>query len=147
MKIYDEFDDDTAEGKLPLSFADYQTWVNSMAFYPVLGHPVVYPTLGMNGEAAEALEKALTILVSVSESVVAIGRVSETIKKTVRDKKGFIDQEKRDKLALELGDALWYISQTSREIGLDLEIVARMNIRKLNDRKARGTRQGEGDNR
>lgn len=55
--------------------------------------------------------------------------------------------ERHEALVKELGDALWYISAAARELNVTLEEVANINLRKLHDRKQRGTLQGSGDNR
>jgi NTP pyrophosphatase (non-canonical NTP hydrolase) len=47
----------------------------------------------------------------------------------------------------ELGDVLWYLSQVATLVDTSLEEVAKGNIRKLRERKKRGTIMGEGDNR
>jgi NTP pyrophosphatase (non-canonical NTP hydrolase) len=52
-----------------------------------------------------------------------------------------------DALALELGDVLWQISACANELGLSLSDIACRNIRKLEDRAARGVIVGEGDAR
>lgn len=114
------------EEALPLSFADYEIFVNATAFYPNIGANLTYPVLGLNGEA---------------------GEVAEKLKKVIRDKGGVIEYRDRYEIARELGDVLWYLTRCAAELNLSLEEVARMNIQKLNDRKARGTKQGEGDNR
>jgi len=41
------------------------------------------------------------------------------IKKVLRDKKGVIDDQKREKIKKELGDVLWYVAQISTELKLD----------------------------
>lgn len=43
-----------------------------------------------------------------------------------------------EKIALELGDVLWYIRYIADTIGADLEIVARMNDKKLSERYPNG---------
>lgn len=70
------------------------------------------------------------------------GEVAEIIKKCRRD--GTIDVENLQK---ELGDVLWYVSQLSLAFGLDLEGIAKQNLAKLKDRKARDVVGGSGDNR
>lgn len=40
----------------------------------------------------------------------------------------------RERLQKELGDVLWYLAVAARELGYDLEDVARVNIAKLRQR-------------
>lgn len=87
---------------------------------------IIYPTLGLNGEA---------------------GEVAEKVKKILRDNDGVIDSEKRLEIAKELGDCLWYIAVLSYYIGYNLSAVAEMNIRKLRSRQQRNKISGSGDNR
>ena len=35
-----------------MNFTDYQTQSRKTAKYPAIGHPVIYPTLGLTNEAA-----------------------------------------------------------------------------------------------
>jgi NTP pyrophosphatase (non-canonical NTP hydrolase) len=109
-----------------VNFAEYQEKAKQTAKYPVIGHAVIYPTLGLTNEA---------------------GEVSGKIKKIFRDKQGIIGEAERAALKAELGDVLWYLAQVSSELGLSLDEIAEHNIAKLLDRQARGTIQGEGDNR
>lgn len=109
-----------------MDFNDYQIKSRRTAEYPAIGHPVVYPTLGLANEA---------------------GEVAGKIKKIFRDKGGIISAETRSALQAELGDVLWYLSQLCTELGLSLEEVAEANLAKLYDRFERGAIQGEGDNR
>ncbi len=44
----------------------------------------------------------------------------------------------REKTGGELGDVLWYVSQTARILGYTLEEIAQMNIDKLNKRYKNG---------
>lgn len=106
-----------------MDFKTYQTKANSTAIYDSK-FSILYPTLGLAGEA---------------------GEVAEKVKKIIRDNKQIVD-EKED-IAKELGDVLWYIAAIGRDIGYSLEVIAEMNLEKLADRKARGTIQGNGDNR
>lgn len=53
----------------------------------------------------------------------------------------------RDKLIGEIGDVLWYIAMIADELEISLEDVARKNIAKLKDRKARNVITGSGDDR
>lgn len=109
-----------------MNFSDYQTKARATAKYPVIGHGVVYPTLGLTNEA---------------------GEVAGKIKKIFRDKEGNFGETEREALKAELGDVLWYIAQVCTELELSLDDVAEANIAKLLDRQARGKIQGDGDNR
>ncbi len=109
-----------------VDFREYQEKAKLTAKYPVIGHAVIYPTLGLTNEA---------------------GEVSGKIKKIFRDKEGIISESDRAALLSELGDVLWYIAQVSTELGLSLDEIAEHNIAKLLDRQARGKIHGDGDNR
>jgi len=109
-----------------MDFTDYQNKSRKTARYPAIGHPVIYPTLGLTNEA---------------------GEVAGKIKKIFRDKNGVIGEEEREALKGELGDVLWYLAQICTELGLSLDEVAEHNIAKLFDRLERGKIGGDGDNR
>ena len=109
-----------------MNFNNYQTKSRATAKYPVIGHGVIYPTLGLVNEA---------------------GEVAGKIKKVFRDKGGEISAETREALKAELGDVLWYISQVATELDLSLDEIAEANIAKLLDRLERGKIRGDGDNR
>lgn len=109
-----------------MDFNDYQTKSRKTASYPAIGHPVIYPTLGLANEA---------------------GEVAGKIKKVFRDKNGEINEETRQALKAELGDVLWYIAQVATELNLSLDEIAEHNIGKLYDRLERGKIKGEGDDR
>jgi NTP pyrophosphatase (non-canonical NTP hydrolase) len=109
-----------------MNFTDYQQKAKATAKYPVIGHGVIYPTLGLTNEA---------------------GEVAGKIKKIFRDKDGIISEVDREALKSELGDVLWYIAQVCTELDISLDEVAEANITKLLDRQARGKIQGDGDNR
>jgi NTP pyrophosphatase (non-canonical NTP hydrolase) len=109
-----------------MHFSEYQKVSRKTALYPNKDNNYIYPTLGLAGEA---------------------GEVSEKIKKIIRDKKGIVNDEDRRAIEKELGDVLWYISQLSTELNIDLEEVAKRNIEKLESRLERGTLSGSGDDR
>jgi NTP pyrophosphatase (non-canonical NTP hydrolase) len=109
-----------------MNFKDYQQKSRMTAQFPTIGHPVIYPTLGLVNEA---------------------GEVAGKIKKVFRDKDGQISEETRDALKAELGDVLWYLSQVATELDLSLDEIAEYNIDKLMDRLERGKIRGDGDNR
>ena len=107
-----------------MDFNDYQTKSRKTAGYPAIGHPVIYPTLGLVNEA---------------------GEVAGKIKKVFRDKEGQINEETREALKAELGDVLWYVTQMATELDLSLDDIAESNITKLYDRLERGKIRGDGD--
>ena len=109
-----------------MQLSDYQERSRATAVYPGVGANLLYPTLGLCGEA---------------------GAVAEKIKKMVRDDAGVLSPERREALAKELGDVLWYVAQLATEAGLDLDAVAAGNLDKLLSRRERDVLRGSGDDR
>jgi len=109
-----------------MTFEEYQKLSRKTAIYPNKDNNFVYPTLGLAGES---------------------GEVAEKIKKILRDNNGVVDNLKKQELAKELGDVLWYVSQLATELGLSLDEIASLNIEKLYSRFDRNKISGEGDNR
>jgi len=110
-----------------LDFGEYQKLARKTAFYPER-YAVVYPALGLCGEA---------------------GEVAEKIKKHIRDG---IDIDNtlnklKEVLSRELGDVLWYISNLASDLDISLNYIAKSNIDKLKDRKVRDKLKGSGDYR
>ena len=106
--------------------SDYQARSRRTATYPDAGENIVYPTLGLAGEA---------------------GEVAEKVKKMLRDDAGVMTGERLEALAGELGDVLWYVAQVATEAGLDLDAIAQANLDKLLSRQQRGVLSGSGDQR
>ena len=73
--------------------------------------------------------------------------VAEKVKKVLRDNNGVFTDEKRQEIAKELGDCLWYVSVMASDIGYSLEDIGKMNIDKLRSRQQRNMIHGNGDNR
>ncbi len=67
--------------------------------------------------------------------------------KLLRDDGGLMSDERREALAGELGDVLWYVAQVATEAGLDLQEIAQGNLDKLLSRQRRGVLSGSGDSR
>ena len=109
-----------------MNFTDYQSKSRTTAKYPPIGHPVIYPTLGLTNEA---------------------GEVAGKIKKIFRDKDGVFGEAEIEALKGELGDVLWYLAQVCTELNLSLDDVAGHNLEKLFSRLERGKIGGDGDNR
>lgn len=105
-----------------LSFKEYQIKSRETAIY----EDEVYPYLGLSGEVGELLNK---------------------YKKILRDGNNIITDEFINDASYELGDILWYLAQIASDLDLSLDKIAKNNIKKLQDRKARGKLKGSGDNR
>ena len=99
---------------------DYQKAASRTAIYKA-EHSILYPALGLAGEA---------------------GEVSNKVKKMLRD--GNFDKQG---IAAEIGDVLWYLAALSRDLNINLHDLAMQNLEKLYGRKARGTLTGSGDKR
>ena len=113
-----------------MNFEEYQKEAMKTAQYPFLGYNLVYPAMGLAGEAGEYCDK---------------------IKKMWRNK-GVMDTslltiQERVEMIKELGDVLWYIAASAKELDTDLESIAISNITKLQSRRERGVIKSEGDNR
>ena len=104
---------------------DYQKMALETAIYPH-EYKVIYPALGMAGEA---------------------GEVADKVKKIIRDNSSKINNEKALEIAKEIGDVLWYCATMANDLGFDLETIAKMNYEKLRSRQQRGVISGNGDNR
>ena len=111
-----------------LTLDEYQSAAKKTAIYP--GHDErglkAYPALGLAGE---------------------VGEVCEHIKKAIRDDGSQVSHERWLKLHAELGDLLWYLSETASMLEMSLVGIARANLNKLQDRQGRGRLNGCGDNR
>ena len=113
---------------------EYQRKALETAIYPQ-DQKIIYPTLGLAGEAGEVADKVKKI-------------IRDTIIKRDCDSGAIIlDAEQRRQLALEIGDVLWYCATLSNDIGYTLQQVADMNYEKLQSRQKRGKIHGSGDER
>ena len=110
---------------MALDFAEYQRQASRTAIYDD-ADIVIYPALGLVSEA---------------------GEVAGKVKKVLRDDKGQFLPEKRQEIAKEIGDVLWYIAALCTDLNVDMEAVAQGNLDKLNSRLSRGVIGGSGDNR
>lgn len=109
--------------KKELTLNQYQKMALETAIYP---QPIIYPTLGLTGEA---------------------GEVSDKVKKVLRDNNSIFTEDKKTEIAKEVGDVLWYCATLSHDIGYTLEEIAQMNYDKLRSRQLREKLHGSGDNR
>jgi len=75
------------------------------------------------------------------------GEVIEKWKKIVAYKDGKYTKDELNELKKELGDVVWYIAVFAESLGLSLNDVMQLNVKKLQDRKKRGVIKSSGDNR
>ena len=79
---------------MTITFKEYQQGALETAQFPTIGHRVVYPVVGLCGEAGELLEQ---------------------IKKMYRDDDGVMTAERFELIKKELGDILWYVVIAAHE--------------------------------
>lgn len=102
---------------------EYQQKALETAIYPIA---IIYPALGMCGEA---------------------GEVADKVKKILRDNNSEFTPEKKAEIAKEIGDVLWYCATLANDLGYTLQQIAEMNYEKLHSRQLRCKLGGSGDNR
>jgi NTP pyrophosphatase (non-canonical NTP hydrolase) len=102
------------------------TYQQEAAKTAIYSNKIIYPTLGLAGEA---------------------GEIANKVKKILRDNSGELEEDVRQNLISELGDVLWYVAALATDLKTELSEVANKNIEKLNSRKNRGAIGGSGDNR
>lgn len=108
-----------------MTLDEYQNHALETAIYPKQ-YKVIYPALGITGEAGECSDK---------------------VKKVIRDNNGEFTGDRKQEIAKEIGDVLWYCAALAHDIGYTLNEVGEMNVAKLSSRKERNKINGNGDNR
>ena len=103
----------------------YQKVALTTAIYP-REQAIIYPTLGLTGEA---------------------GEVANKVKKIIRDGSDSKDERLVSEIKSEIGDCLWYIAVLASDFDIKLSDIASTNLEKLANRKKNGTIHGSGDNR
>lgn len=93
--------------------------------------------------SGEFINTDFWILVSGCGLTGEAGEVADYLKKVY----GHGHQLDKDKLALELGDVLWYVADLASKHGLDLETIADKNIEKLKKRYPDGFSKEASKNR
>jgi len=106
-------------------FNAYQRSAIKTAVYPP-EHRILYPALGLAGEA---------------------GEVANKVKKVMRDGIENQPNDWKDQIASEIGDVLWYCAALANDLNMPLAMIANLNEKKLRDRFDRGKINGSGDNR
>ena len=103
----------------------YQQVAKTTAIYP-REQAIIYPTLGLTGEA---------------------GEVANKVKKIIRDGSNKNDEKLVSEIKAEIGDCLWYIAVLADDFNIKLSDIASTNIEKLANRKKNNTIHGSGDTR
>ena len=103
----------------------YQQVAKTTAIYP-REQAIIYPTLGLTGEA---------------------GEVANKVKKIIRDGTNKNNENLVQEISSEIGDVLWYIAVLADDVGVKLSDIANNNLIKLENRKKKGTIHGSGDDR
>ena len=103
----------------------YQKVALTTAIYP-REQAIIYPTLGLTGEA---------------------GEVANKVKKIIRDGSDSKDEKLVSEIKAEIGDCLWYIAVLASDFGIKLSDIASTNLEKLANRKKNNTIHGSGDTR
>ena len=103
----------------------YQKVAKTTAIYP-REQAIIYPTLGLTGEA---------------------GEVANKVKKIIRDDGNKINEGLVQEISAEIGDVLWYIAVLADDFNIKLSDIANTNIEKLANRKKNNTIHGSGDTR
>jgi NTP pyrophosphatase (non-canonical NTP hydrolase) len=110
-----------------VTFNEYQEAAHRTSFNTEIGgDTLLYPVLGLLGEA---------------------GEIANKVKKIYRDKGGKFSEDDKAMLLDESSDLAWYLAEICTQLGVSLEDVAKHNIAKLADRAERGVIGGNGDNR
>jgi len=107
-----------------MTVKEYEDFMSTSKVYKCL--PIIYPILGMNGEAGEAAEK---------------------VKKCLRDNDGIFGGQIKKDIMKELADVLWYIWAAADDMGYSLSDVMDIGIKKVKERQETNTVHGSGDNR
>ena len=108
-----------------MTLNEYQEGARRTAIYPT-ERKIIYPTLGLTGEA---------------------GEVADKVKKVIRDNNDEFTAERKHQIAMELGDVMWYAASLAHDLGYTLDEVCQMNLDKLASRMKRDKIHGEGDER
>lgn len=110
-----------------MTLNEYQEQAHKTSHDTTIGGDfLLYPVLGLAGESGELLNK---------------------VKKIYRDSGGVYTHADCDAIVAELGDLLWYLSEISFQLSVELSTVAERNIAKLSSRQRRGVISGSGDYR
>src|SRR6056300_767586 len=95
----------------------YQKVAITTAIYP-REQAIIYPTLGLTGEA---------------------GEVANKVKKIIRDGSDSKDEKLVSEIKAEIGDCLWYIAVLANDFDIKLYDIESTNLEKIANRKKNNT--------
>ena len=132
-----------------MDFNEYQVAASKTAIYPEL-YNVLYPALGLAGEAGEVANKVKKVIrdglrEKLKEGDEELNNAVVVVTKALKDL--FESPKIKDAISSELQGVLWYISQTAMDLNIPLNQIAQENIEVLSSRQERGVIGGSGDNR
>ena len=125
MKLEQEVEQFLKEKYNMSDFNAYQRMAAKTAIYPD-EHRIMYPALGLAGEA---------------------GEVANKVKKLIRDGPEGRPDDWREQISSEIGDVFWFCASLATDLNLTLGMIAAQNEKKLSDRQKAGTLGGSGDTR
>jgi len=115
-----------------MDFNEYQEKALKSATYYKLGNNLIYPAMGLVGEAGEFADKIKKLWRNTGVPLL-----------NYYD----LNAEQIMELVKEAGDVQWYLAAIAKELRLPLGLFADTNIEKLTDRLNRGVIKSQGDNR
>lgn len=108
-----------------MTLEDFQEWVYKRWYKNPRPNDLAIMTIGLGGEGAEVLAECVALMI-------AIGHVTEPIKKVIRGDKA---PKGIDKLILELGDAQHYLVAIANRFDIPMADVLVANVKKLEQRE------------
>ncbi len=97
--------------------------------------------------SADDIARMLKIFYASTGLAGEAGEVCNKVKKILRDNRGILNDEMKQKLLGELGGVAWYLVALTEELGFKIEEVLDYNLSQILDRLERNTIKGEGDDR
>lgn len=113
--------------RMQMTFNEYQKLALTTAINN--NEPLMQKTIWVMGVAGEA------------------GEVVEKWKKIVAYNDGVMTSDDLELFKKELGDVIWYIAVLAESLGLTLEEIMQLNVKKFKDRSKRDVIKGAGDTR
>ena len=117
-----------------IDFSKYAIFVDGVTSHPSKDYQCFIESISsLNGKGAN-IERLLTAAVGISAEG---GEFMEIVKKMVFQGKPWND-DNREHLIIELGDAMWYVMQACSALDVSLEDVVARNVEKLKKRDPGG---------